>query len=92
MVQSSPYPLRYSYLNDNLQAQARSIYKAWFEDYFPFGGIQPDGWKKGKLKDVLTLKRNAINVGENTELPYLPIDVIPMNTFALSDVKPIEEA
>ena len=63
-----------------------------FEDYFPFGGIQPDGWKKGKLKDVLTLKRNAIKAGENTELPYLPIDVIPMNTFALSDVKPNEEA
>ena len=38
------------------------------------------------------MKRNAIKTGENTELPYLPIDVIPMNTFALSDVKPNEEA
>ncbi len=79
-------------INDNLQAQARSIYKAWFEQYIPFDGIQPDSWKKGKLKDVLTLKRNAIKAGENTELPYLPIDVIPMNTFALSGVKPNEEA
>ncbi len=61
-------------------------------DYIPFGGIQPSCWKQGKLKDVLTLKRNAIKAGENTELPYLPIDVIPMNTFALSDVKPNEEA
>lgn len=79
-------------INENLQAQARALYKAWFIDYVPFGGSCPDGWKTGKLKDVLTLKRNAIKAGENTELPYLPIDVIPMNTFALSDVKPNEEA
>lgn len=79
-------------INENLQAQARALYKAWFIDYVPFGGSCPDGWKTGKLKDALTLKRNAIKAGENTELPYLPIDVIPMNTFALSDVKPNEEA
>ena len=79
-------------INENLQAQARALYKAWFIDYVPFRGSCPAGWKTGKLKDVLTLKRNAIKAGENTELPYLPIDVIPMNTFALSDVKPNEEA
>ena len=79
-------------VNDNLQAQARALYKAWFVDYLPFGGSQPDSWKPGKLKDVISLKRNTIKAGENTELPYLPIDVIPMNTFALSDVKPNEEA
>ena len=61
-------------------------------DFLPFGGSQPESWKSGKLKDVLNLKRNAIKAGENTELPYLPIDVIPMNTFAISDVKPNEEA
>ncbi len=79
-------------INENLQAQARTLYKAWFVDYIPFEGTQPNHWKKGKLKDILTLKRNAIKAGENTELPYLPIDVIPMNTFALSDIKPNEEA
>lgn len=79
-------------INQNLQAQARALYNAWFIDCVPFGGIRPDNWKTGKLKDVLTLKRNSIKAGENTELPYLPIDVIPMNTFALSDVKPNEEA
>lgn len=79
-------------INENLEQQARALYKAWFVDYLPFGGAQPNGWKEGKLKDVLTLKRNAIKAGENTTLPYLPIDVIPMNTFALSDVKPNEES
>ena len=79
-------------INENLQKQARSLYKAWFEDYIPFGGLQPENWKVGKLKDILNLKRNAIKPGEDTKLPYLPIDVIPMNTFAISDIKPNENA
>ena len=44
------------------------------------------------MKDVLSLQRSSIKAGENTSLPYLPIDIIPMNTFGLSDVKPNEEA
>ena len=54
--------------------------------------MRPDNWNIGKLKDILVLKRNAIKAGDNTVLPYLPIDVIPMNTFALSDIKPNSEA
>ena len=81
-----------SKINDNLQEQARSLFKAWFVDYIPFGGSKPANWKAGKLKDILLLKRNAIKPGENTELNYLPIDAIPMNTFAVSEVRPNNEA
>ena len=52
----------------------------------------PDDWKIGKLKDVLKLKHQSIKAGSNTILPYLPIDVIPMRTFALTDFKPNSEA
>ena len=38
------------------------------------------------------LFRSSIKSGENTKLPYLPIDVIPMNTFSLSTVRPNDEA
>lgn len=79
-------------INKNLQHQARMLYKAWFEDLVPFHGQVPANWTTGKLKDVLQLKRNATKAGQNQELPYLPIDVIPMNTFALSEVKPNEDA
>ncbi len=79
-------------INDNLQEQARALFKAWFVDYIPFGGSKPANWKAGKLKDILLLKRNAIKPGENTELNYLPIDAIPMNTFAVSEVRPNNEA
>lgn len=52
----------------------------------------PSDWENGKLKDVLRLKRNAIKAGEDPSLPYLPIDIIPMNTFAVTDFKPNSEA
>lgn len=79
-------------INHNLQQQARAIYREWFVDFAPNGGIMPTDWKLGRLKDILRLKRNAIKVGDEPLLPYLPIDVIPMNTFALTEFRPNEEA
>lgn len=79
-------------INKNLEQQARSLFKAWFVDFDPFANTMLSDWKKGKLKDVLKLKRQSIKTGENTTLPYLPIDVIPMRTFALTDFKPNAEA
>lgn len=79
-------------VNKNLEQQARSLFKAWFVDFDPFANTMLSDWKKGKLKDVLKLKRQSIKTGENTTLPYLPIDVIPMRTFALTDFKPNAEA
>lgn len=79
-------------INNNLEQQMQALYRSWFVDFEPFGGIMPNNWEKGKLKDVLKLKRQSIKVGENTELPYLPIDIIPMNTLALTDIKPNVEA
>lgn len=79
-------------INHNLQQQARAIYREWFVDFAPNGGIMPTDWKLGRLKDILRLKRNAIRVGDEPLLPYLPIDVIPMNTFALTEFRPNAEA
>ena len=79
-------------LNHNLQQQTRALYREWFVDFALNGGIIPTDWKIGRLKDILCLKRNAIRVGDEPLLPYLPIDVIPMNTFALTEVRPNTEA
>lgn len=79
-------------INDNLQQQARALFKAWFVDFEPFGGEMPSEWHIGKLKDILRLKRDGIKVGDEPNLPYLPIDVIPMKTFAVSEFKPNEDA
>lgn len=79
-------------INNNLEQQAQALYKSWFVDFEPFGGIAPNNWKCGKLKDILKLKRNSIKAGQNLVLPYLPIDIIPINTFALTDFKPNDKA
>ena len=61
-------------------------------DFEPFGGCMPKDWTAGKLKDILELKRTPIKAGENTQLPYLPIDVIPMHTLAVTEFKSNDEA
>ena len=38
---------------ENLEAQAQAMFKAWFVDFEPFGGKRPEGWKLGKLGDVV---------------------------------------
>ena len=49
-------------INDNLEQQAQAIFKAWFVDFEPFGGVMPDDWKVYKLGEflpVITGKKNA---------------------------------
>lgn len=79
-------------INNNLEQQAQALFKSWFVDFEPFGGTMPDDWKVGKLTDVLKLKKTPIKAGENLELPYLPIDIIPMHSLALTEFRPNSEA
>lgn len=79
-------------INNNLEQQAQALFKSWFVDFEPFGGKMPDDWKVGKLTDVLKLKKTPIKAGENLELSYLPIDIIPMHSLALTEFKPNSEA
>ena len=37
----------------NLEAQAQAIFKLWFVDFEPFGGKMPQGWKMGKLGELI---------------------------------------
>ena len=81
-----------SRINNNLEQQVRSLFKSWFLDFKPFGYTKPSDWKYGKLKDILKLKRQSIKAGADVTLPYLPIDIIPIRTFALTELKPNSEA
>lgn len=81
-----------AYGNHNLEEQAKAIFKSWFVDFEPFGGVAPDNWQKGKLKNILSLQKRPIKAGISKDLPYLPIDSIPMRTFAITDVRPNSEA
>ena len=38
-------------INNNLEQQAQAIFKSWFVDFEPFGGVIPNDWKQTKLGD-----------------------------------------
>lgn len=39
-------------INEDLEQQAQAIFKSWFVDFEPFGGVMPDDWKSANLLDI----------------------------------------
>lgn len=39
-------------INENLEEQAKAIFKSWFIDFEPFGGVMPDDWEYVSLKKI----------------------------------------
>lgn len=39
-------------INENLEMQAQAIFKSWFVDFEPFGGVMPEDWK---IKDIYSI-------------------------------------
>lgn len=39
-------------INDNLEQQTQAIFKSWFVDFEPFGGVMPDDWYIGNVSDL----------------------------------------
>ncbi|MEE7581858.1 MAG: restriction endonuclease subunit S, partial [Oscillospiraceae bacterium] len=65
-------------INENLEMQAQAIFKSWFVDFEPFGGVMPEDWKMGNLLDIadylngLAMQKFKPNDNENS-LPVLKI-------------------
>ena len=65
-------------INENLEMQAKAIFKSWFVDFEPFGGVMPEDWKMGNLLDIadylngLAMQKFKPNDNENS-LPVLKI-------------------
>ena len=78
--------------NHNLEEQAQALYKSWFVDFEPFNGYIPDSWGTGVLSDILSLKRDSIKKEQVSDLPYLPIDLIPMHSFSVDTFADNSEA
>lgn len=43
-------------INTNLEQQAQALFKNWFVDFEPFGCKMPEGWKVGKLSELINVK------------------------------------
>ena len=88
-------------INKNLEQLIHTIFNYWFISFDKFKNVTfkqsplgdiPDGWDCGALRDLLTLTKNPIKADETNGLPYLPIDIIPMNSLGISELKSDEEA
>ena len=88
-------------INADLEEMAQVIFKNWFVDFEPFKdgkfvdselGMIPEGWKVGTLKDLLYLRKDSIKAANKGNLPYLPIDTIPMHCLVATDFKSNDEA
>lgn len=42
-------------INNNLEQQAQALYKAWFIDFEPFGGICPENWEKANIYSIANI-------------------------------------
>ena len=71
-------------LNDNLEKQLDLLFQNFIS--------ASERWDKGKLYDILNIKRNTISSKDVGSLPYLPIDSIPMNSLAVTEFRPSSEA
>ena len=56
-----------------------------------YGSIPLD-WTDGILEDILILTKNNIKKENLKDLPYLPIDIIPMNSLSIKEFKNNDEA
>lgn len=63
-------------INQNLENQAQAIFKSWFVDFEPFGGIIPDDWRKITLEAIATISTKSVNPTKNPDL-YLEHYSIP---------------
>ena len=88
-------------INADLEEMAQAVFKNWFVDFEPFKdgkfvdselGMIPEGWKVGTLKDLLYLRKDSIKAANKGNLPYLPIDTIPMHCLVATDFKSNDEA
>ena len=42
-------------INENLEQQAQAIFKSWFVDFEPFGGVMPEDWNVCTLDSICNL-------------------------------------
>lgn len=57
-----------SRINANLEAQAQALYKSWFVNFDPWGGIMPDDWKEVSLDDMTSKFGTGLNPRKNFKL------------------------
>ena len=58
-------------INHQLEQIAQAIFKSWFVDFVPWGGVMPDDWNKGTLSDICHYSDERIGVVSLTNDTYV---------------------
>ena len=53
-------------INENLEQQAQALFKAWFVDFEPFGGVMPGDWRTGFLSEICGYSKDKVNIEDLT--------------------------
>ncbi len=53
-------------INENLEQQAQALFKAWFVDFEPFGGVMPDDWRMGTLSEICGYSKDKVDIDDLT--------------------------
>ena len=55
-----------NHINENLEQQAQALFKAWFVDFEPFGGVMPGDWRMGTLSEICGYSKDKVDIDDLT--------------------------
>jgi type I restriction enzyme S subunit len=55
-------------INNHLEQMAQAIFKSWFVDFEPFGGVMPDDWRNALFSEFLTPRVEKIISDDSTPM------------------------
>lgn len=76
-------------INKNLEKQAQALFKSWFVDFEPFGGVMPSDWCCGQIKDlsaeIICGKTPSTKDKDNfgSDIPFITIPDLYNNVYVI---------
>lgn len=71
-------------INENLEQQAQAIFKSWFVDFEPFGGVMPEDWKITTLGEISEMSAGGDKPRNATEIPTIE-NTVPIYSNGISN-------
>jgi type I restriction enzyme S subunit len=71
--------------NNHLEQMAQAIFKSWFVDFKPWGGVMPEGWREGALGDLCKYSKERIAVSVLTASTYISTENMQPNKAGFVD-------
>ncbi len=66
-------------INANLEQQAQALYKSWFVDFEPWGGVMPEDWREGTLGEICITNKRSYSGKFYNSFEYLDTGSVTSN-------------